>query len=183
MEAAARRIFATPFGWAGVVATGRGIARIVLPRKSRLSVERDVGGAGAREESAGAVPAAATRLAARAAGLIGRALSGARVRFDLPLDLRHHTVFQQAVWRAAAKIPAGETRSYAWVAKNIGRPKAARAVGQALGANPVPVVVPCHRVVSSAGTLGGFSGGLPMKRRLLAIEAGRPACMAEDRRK
>ncbi len=183
MASAARKIFATPFGWAGVVATGRGIVRIVLPRKSGLSVERDIAGAGCEDESAGAVPAAAERLAARAAAQIGSALSGAPVRFDLPLDLGYHTAFQQAVWRAAAKIPAGETRSYAWLAKKIGRPKAARAVGQALGANPVPVIIPCHRVVNSAGTLGGFSGGLPMKRRLLAIEAGRRAWTAADRRK
>jgi methylated-DNA-[protein]-cysteine S-methyltransferase len=64
------------------------------------------------------------------------------VSFDLPLDLRYYTPFQRAVWRAAATIPYGETRSYAWIAKKIGKPKAARAVGQALGANPVPILIP-----------------------------------------
>lgn len=79
------------------------------------------------------------------------------------------TDFQQQVLGAIRNIPRGEVRSYAWVAKRIGKPKAARAVGQALGANPVPVVVPCHRVVSSAG-LGGYGGGLQRKRQLLEIE-------------
>ena len=67
-------------------------------------------------------------------------------------------------------IPRGETRSYAWIAKKIGKPRAARAVGAACGANPVPIIVPCHRVIASDGSLGGFGGGLPLKRRLLKLE-------------
>lgn len=86
------------------------------------------------------------------------------------MDLSSGTSFQQKVWRALTKIPFGQTRSYAWVAQKIGKPKASRAVGAACGANPVPVVIPCHRVVASDGSLGGFGGGLPMKRRLLAVE-------------
>ena len=89
----------------------------------------------------------------------------------MPLDLSAGTQFQQQVWQALRTIPRGETRSYAWVARQIGRPKAARAVGAACGANPVLLLVPCHRVVASDGTLGGFSCGLPLKRRLLALEA------------
>jgi len=96
--------------------------------------------------------------------------AGQRVCFTIPLDLRAGTVFQQAVWRVLQIIPFGETRSYAWVARQIGKPKATRAVGGACGANPVPIVVPCHRVVASDGSLGGFSGGLALKRRLLALE-------------
>ena len=96
--------------------------------------------------------------------------AGQRVCFTIPLDLRAGTVFQQAVWRALQTIPRGETRSYAWVARQIGKPKATRAVGGACGANPVPIVVPCHRVVASDGSLGGFSGGVALKRRLLALE-------------
>ena len=86
------------------------------------------------------------------------------------VDLRAGTAFQQVVWRMLQTIPYGETRSYAWVARQIGKPKATRAVGAACGANPVPIVVPCHRVVGSDGSLGGFSGGLALKRRLLALE-------------
>ncbi len=67
-------------------------------------------------------------------------------------------------------IPRGETRSYAWIAKKIGKPNATRAVGAACGANPVPIIVPCHRVIASDGSLGGFGGGLPLKRRLLKLE-------------
>lgn len=80
------------------------------------------------------------------------------------------TPFQRAVWEALLRIPVGETRTYGQLAAAIGRPKAARAVGQACGANPIPVLIPCHRVVAGSGGLGGFSGGLEWKRRLLAVE-------------
>jgi O-6-methylguanine DNA methyltransferase len=80
------------------------------------------------------------------------------------------TAFQQKVWKALLSIPAGKTKNYADVARKIGNPKAVRAVGKALGANPVPFFVPCHRVIASDGTLGGFSGGLPVKKRLLEKE-------------
>jgi len=80
------------------------------------------------------------------------------------------TPFQQKVWRAIQTIPKGQTRSYTWLARKVGRPKAVRAVANACGANPYPIVVPCHRVIRSDGTLGGFSGGLKLKRKLLAAE-------------
>ena len=88
---------------------------------------------------------------------------------DLPLDLRG-TSFQQAVWAELRRIPAGETRSYAELAAAVGQPGAVRAVGSANGANPVAVLVPCHRVIRSDGTLGGYAGGLDRKRELLAVE-------------
>jgi methylated-DNA-[protein]-cysteine S-methyltransferase len=78
--------------------------------------------------------------------------------------------FQQKVWRVLQTIPHGQTRSYAWVAKEIGRPTAVRAVGAACGANPVGIIVPCHRVAASDGSLGGYTGGLKWKRRLLKLE-------------
>jgi methylated-DNA-[protein]-cysteine S-methyltransferase len=96
--------------------------------------------------------------------------NGQSVKFACRLDLSAGTTFQQKVWRALQTIPRGETRSYAWVAKKIGKPKATRAVGAGCGANPVPIIVPCHRVIASDGSLGGFGGGLAMKRRLLALE-------------
>lgn len=99
-------------------------------------------------------------------------LSGERESFDLPLDLRG-TPFQLAVWRELLRIPYGEVRSYGEVARAIGRPRAVRAVGAANGANPLPLLVPCHRVVASGGRLGGYGGGLELKRRLLALEASR----------
>jgi O-6-methylguanine DNA methyltransferase len=96
-------------------------------------------------------------------------LEGKRCEFDLPLDLRG-TPFQLDVWRALREIPYGETRSYADIARVVGRPAATRAVGAANGANPLSLVVPCHRVVASGGGLGGYAGGLDLKARLLAME-------------
>lgn len=94
----------------------------------------------------------------------------------VPVDLSGGTSFQQDVWHALRAVPAGETRSYAWVAERIGRPDAARAVGQAVGANPTVLVVPCHRIVPSDGGLGGYSahGGTELKRRILEHEGARP---------
>ncbi len=81
-----------------------------------------------------------------------------------------YTPFQRKVWNAVKAIPYGETRSYKWVAKKIGNPKAARAVGQALKRNPLLIIIPCHRVICSDGKLGGFSQGLKKKRELLKLE-------------
>ncbi len=97
--------------------------------------------------------------------------SGHKVAFPDELDLSGATAFQCEVWRITRLIPYGETRSYAWVAGQIKRLEAVRAVGQSLGKNPLPVVIPCHRVVASDGKLGGFSGGVEMKRQLLCLEA------------
>jgi O-6-methylguanine DNA methyltransferase len=97
--------------------------------------------------------------------------AGRRRQFQLPLDLRG-TSFQEEVWKALLEIPYGRTLSYAQLARNIARPKAIRAVGAANGANPVPIIVPCHRVVASGGALGGYGGGLALKKRLLALESG-----------
>ena len=96
-------------------------------------------------------------------------LNGQRKIFDIPLDLCG-TDFQMAVWQALLKIPYGTTKSYSDIAKEIGRPKAVRAVGGAIGANPVPIVVPCHRVIGKDGSLTGFAGGLDIKQQLLKIE-------------
>lgn len=98
-------------------------------------------------------------------------LRGDRRFFDLPLDLRG-TPFQVSVWRAVGEIPYGDTTTYGLLAAGIGRPKATRAVGQAVGANPVPLIIPCHRVIGTSGSLTGFGGGLPLKERLLALEQG-----------
>lgn len=96
---------------------------------------------------------------------------GSRTEFDLPLSSRG-TDFQKRVWAELRKIPFGATRSYQEIALAIGRPEATRAVGAANGANPIPIVVPCHRVIGANGALTGFGGGLPVKRWLLEHEAG-----------
>jgi len=95
--------------------------------------------------------------------------AGRRREFTLPLDLRG-TPFQLRVWKALRRIPYGQTCSYADIARRVGRPRAFRAVGQANHRNPVAIVVPCHRVLASDGTLGGYGGGLHMKRFLLELE-------------
>ena len=98
---------------------------------------------------------------------------GEKVTFPYKLDFSGATAFQEAVWRETRSISYGEVRSYAWLARQIGKPQACRAVGWALARNRLPIIVPCHRVVASDGGLGGFSGGLWLKKRLLELEMDR----------
>jgi methylated-DNA-[protein]-cysteine S-methyltransferase len=107
--------------------------------------------------------------AARAVTQLREYFAGRRVEFDLPLAPQG-TQFQLAVWRELQRIPYGETISYGDLARRIGNPKASRAVGSANGANQIPIVIPCHRVIAAGGKLGGFGGGLPVKEALLALE-------------
>ena len=95
--------------------------------------------------------------------------AGGRTGFDLALAPKG-TEFQRAVWRQLQEIPYGETISYGELARRVGNPNAARAVGSANGANPLPIVIPCHRVIAGDGSIGGFGGGLPTKEILLALE-------------
>jgi len=165
-------VFRTPLGWVGVAATEQGICRIVLPKKDKAAVLRELRGSELEDRGSEEYNPSSLILK-KAVKLLQHYFSGESVSFDLPLDLRYYTPFQQAVWKAAAAIPSGETQSYAWIAKRIRNPKANRAVGQALGANPVPILIPCHRVISSAGSMGGFSGGIGMKKQLLELEKGK----------
>lgn len=119
----------------------------------------------------------AERLPDRLAAAIERRLAGDR-RVRIKLDLRGHSAFEQDVWRKALEIPRGEVRPYGWIAAEIGRPRAVRAVGTALGHNPVPLIVPCHRVVRTDGSIGQYSlGGPENKRTILAAEGLDPAAM------
>jgi O-6-methylguanine DNA methyltransferase len=108
-------------------------------------------------------------------------LSGKPTSFRAQLDFSEGTQFQRDVWKTTRRIPYGRVRSYKWVAGEVGSPKAARAVGQALSSNPVPLLVPCHRVVMSDGSLGGFVGGTDYKKRLLSIEHGQFGMVFEER--
>jgi methylated-DNA-[protein]-cysteine S-methyltransferase len=112
---------------------------------------------------------AETPLIKKTAAQIDEYLSGKRKQFTIPIAL-HGTEFQTAVWRTLQKIPYGETRSYKEVSAAIGRPKAVRAVGMANNRNPIVIIVPCHRVIGHDGSLTGYGGGLPLKRRLLELE-------------
>ena len=119
--------------------------------------------------------------AGRAARTLGRAIArrlGGDRRVRIDLDLRGHTDFERDVWQKALEIPRGEVRPYGWIAAEIGRPKAVRAVGTALGHNPVPLIVPCHRVVRTDGSIGQYSlGGPANKRTILAAEGLDPEAM------
>ncbi len=112
------------------------------------------------------------RWTAAAVRALERFIDGAAIPSDLRLDLSAGTEFQRRVWEATRAVPWGEVVSYREVAERAGYPKAVRAVGNALGQNPVPIVVPCHRVVHFAGSIGGFSSGLDWKRYLLSLERG-----------
>ena len=161
--------FESPIGSMLCASTARGLAYVRLPRASGRGfadwLRRFAPGAQLRDGFApnkGAVQQ------------ILEYLDGKRTRFDLALDLRG-SEFQQSVWQALLGIPYGETRTYGEIARALGKPlRAARAVGTANGSNPCALVVPCHRVVASGGKLGGYGGGLPLKRRLLALEHARP---------
>jgi methylated-DNA-[protein]-cysteine S-methyltransferase len=98
--------------------------------------------------------------------------AGRRRSFDVAVDLAPLTPFQRRILAATARVPYGEVTTYRDVARRAGNEQASRAAGGALGANPIPIVVPCHRVVATDGSLGGYAGGLPAKRRLLALERG-----------
>jgi len=113
-----------------------------------------------------------TRRADPVARELDQYFAGKRRRFEIAVDLTPLTDFQRRILRATTAVPFGEVSTYARVAARAGSTKALRAAGQALGANPIPIVVPCHRVLASDGTLGGYAGGLDNKRRLLALERG-----------
>ena len=97
--------------------------------------------------------------------------AGRRRAFDLRIDLSRATPFQRRVLLATRAVPSGTVVSYGEIARRIAQPKASRAVGQALGHNPVPIVIPCHRIVAGSGRLGGYTGGLHIKKKLLGLEA------------
>ena len=188
-------IFQTDWGWIGIAATDRGVRAVVLPKPTRRAVERELrsvpsnGAGGAATIHLKAAKEALTAYLAGKGRVHGeRSLSwqarGGRVRqrlgrvgengklqsFHVPLDLQGQPRFRVKVWEVLQSIPYGRVRSYGWVARKVGKPKAARAVGGACGANPVPLLVPCHRVIAGDGSLGGFSGGLSRKKRLLKLE-------------
>lgn len=110
----------------------------------------------------------------KAAQQLGEYFAAKRRDFDLPLS-PHGTQFQRSVWKTLATIPYGETISYAELAQRVGKPSASRAVGAANGRNPLPIVLPCHRVIGADGSLTGFGGGLPTKQYLLKLEGAVPA--------
>ena len=161
MLQAAQRLLRTPVGVLRVTASERGVTAI--ERVSRAGV------ASRAKVSRTQVSPRAARHADTAVRQLREYFAGTRRKFAVSLDL-DGTEFQQQAWAAMCGIRYGHTLSYAQQAKAIGKPKAVRAVGSANGANPVPIIVPCHRVIASDGSLGGYALGLAMKRYLLALE-------------
>lgn len=158
----------TAYGWVGIAASPKGLLRLTLPREVPEEVLNSL-----REfypEGKLLGEGALNDLKEK----LRRYFAGEKVTFSEPLDFSGATDFHRRVWEMARAIPQGQTRSYAWLARKVGSPRAFRAVGQAMAHNPLPIIVPCHRVVGSDGSLVGFGGGLEMKQRLLEMESGGP---------
>ena len=153
----------TQAGWVGVLASEKGLLAASLPRPTEEEAVRELGEATGQSVKS---PTPFGDLEQRFQAYF----RGETVSFRDELDLSGATPFQRQVWQQTRLIPYGQTRSYQQIADAIGKPGAARAVGQALGKNPLLVIIPCHRVLASSGGLGGFGGGLKMKKRLLELE-------------
>lgn len=160
------RTICTAQGHVGFVVSQRGLRRVYLPYRNVSSLKRAIrADAPDAAEDPNLMPAFAAALE--------HYFAGEPVEFDIPLDGREWSSFELDVWQACRRIAYGQTRSYKHLAEHVGRPGGARAVGVAMSRNPCPIVVPCHRVVKSDGSLGGFSspGGVDQKRKLLEMEA------------
>jgi methylated-DNA-[protein]-cysteine S-methyltransferase len=151
----------TPIGKLLVAGDEQGVHRITFPTKGKPG-EAALPEAGWTESVRGPVKEAVRQLK--------EYFAGRRTEFDLPLA-PDGTGFQKSVWRHLRDIPYGETISYGELARRLGNPKASRAVGAANGSNPLPIVIPCHRVIGSNGKMTGFGGGIPVKEALLALES------------
>ncbi len=154
----------TPIGRLTIIASTTGVTHVLFDGENPIDVGLDA-----------AVPTVVDNPILRSAcDQLGEYFAGERRDFDLPLD-PHGTEFQVEVWSALAAIPYGKTLTYSQQAEAIGRPAAVRAVGSANGRNPIPIVLPCHRVVGSDGSLTGYAGGLDIKRQLLDLERAQQA--------
>ncbi|MCK5212426.1 MAG: methylated-DNA--[protein]-cysteine S-methyltransferase [Dehalococcoidia bacterium] len=155
-----------------VLRYGLKVSRVILPVSSQAAAMAAV-----HRESA-PPPCELRQVSPDAFGTLPQRLttymSGEQVAFDDEVASSTWTPFQTRIWNATRLIPYGETRSYGWVSTTAGQPKACRAAGQSLNKNPVPIIVPCHRVVGADSSLTGFRSGLEMKRRLLSLEGSVP---------
>ena len=165
-------VFPTKRGWVALLASERGLRRSTLPSATADGALNQLWRLGTEFE--GATPDAA-RLSEVAARLTAY-FDGELVEFgDVALDVSDATAFTRRAWRACRSIPRGETRTYGWLARQAGSPNAPRAAGQTMARNRVPIIVPCHRVVGSDGSLRGFGSGdklIGLKRALLEMESG-----------
>ena len=160
--------FLTSFGWMAIAGSDSGISAVALPRREMVAALESLG-AKARPLASDLREVAASRFGTLP-DRIHRYLAGEMVDFPDLIDRRAWTPFRSRVWDATRCIPYGQTRSYGWVAAAAGQPRGCRAAGQALHHNPVPILIPCHRVIGANGSLVGFGAGLELKKQLLAME-------------
>ncbi|HEU5323991.1 MAG TPA: MGMT family protein, partial [Methylomirabilota bacterium] len=161
------RTFETPLGWTGLAYSDAAILLVERSREGPADLQETVRG---RLTDIVVQERPRDDIGGSAARKLVEYHQGRRVVFDEPMDLSLVPPFTQHVLQATARIPYGEVRPYAWVAREVGKPRAARAVGQSLHINPLAPIIPCHRVIASDNTLGGYGGGLDMKRWLLHLE-------------
>jgi methylated-DNA-[protein]-cysteine S-methyltransferase len=154
---------AAPIGRVLVAVSDTGLVRVRF-RQSEAAFVSEI------QRQLGVKPVRSTAETARVVSQLRAYFAGRRRRFDVPVDLSHVTPFVRRVLTATMQVPAGNLVSYGDIARRIGQPRASRAVGQALGRNPIPIVIPCHRVIASGGRIGGYTGGLAVKRRLMRLE-------------
>ena len=161
-------IFNTSAGWVGILGSRAGLLRVTLPQRLPEGILQQLG---ISPNQAALTPQRFQNLMER----LRAYFDGHKVDFPDCLDFSTNTAFQREVWETTRLIPYGETRSYTWVAEQIKKPKAMRAVGQALGKNPLPIVIPCHRVLPRAGGVGNYLWGAAQKEKLLIAEKA-PLC-------
>jgi methylated-DNA-[protein]-cysteine S-methyltransferase len=157
-------VFETLLGWMGLVGSPKGLSQLILPHPTQEAVIQEVEGRyefPINEDSSclGDLPLR-----------IKDYITGKKMDFPNKLDYNGATDFQIRVWRTTQEVPYGETRTYHWIAVKLKCNRGEQAIGQALSRNPLPIIIPCHRIVASNGKPGGFSGGIEMKKRLLRVE-------------
>ena len=169
--------FLTPLGYVFIAKSAKGVCQISFPYPAEKDIIRLI-----QRNISSRLPDKGTQTSIQRndsllkyeMNLLKTYFKGKQVDFDFPLDLSSGTPFQILVWEKLREIPYGECRSYKWVAEQIGNPRAVRAVGMANNKNPLPPVIPCHRVIGSDGSLTGYASGLHVKKYLLEMEKGIP---------
>jgi len=159
--------FESPLGPLWIVSSKEGLSYLIREKEEHAFLSEI-------KRRTGQQPIKKLNQMSRWRAVLVRYFSGEAITFDRPIAFLGGTVFQQRVWRTLLTIPHGTVRSYQWVGDQLGMKRAGRAIGNACGKNPIPVIVPCHRVVRQNGDLGGYTGGVAIKKKLLALEGALP---------